>query len=64
MKGIDPNSLQAEMLLRALVSHLYNTGGTCSINYTEMHDEKIVQVVEEDEKLTIIVTLKRTGNIH
>ena len=64
MKGLPANSDQAEILMRSLVTHLHKTGGTCIIHWNELHDEKIVNVVEEDEKLTITVTLKRTGNTH
>lgn len=50
---------QSALLLKALVCHLYKTGGVCVITAEEVAQEKVLDAVEEDGKLTITVQVKR-----
>lgn len=55
---------EADLLLRALVCHLLNTGGKCIITEDEINLDKTVGVVEEPGKLTITVEKKTTRITH
>lgn len=55
---------EADLLMRALVCHLLNTGGTCVITEAEINVDKTVGVMEEPGKLTIIVEKDTTLTKH
>ena len=49
---------EADLLMRALVCHLLNTGGKCVITEAEINADHTVGVIEEQGKLTISVEKK------
>lgn len=58
------NSNEANLLMKALVCHLLNTGGACIITFKEIEEDKVLTASEEDDKLVITVTRKSVTTKH